>query len=475
MPQVTPPHPPAPAFAVVGHPNKGKSSLVATLARDDSVRISPEPGTTVKARHFPMRLERDGRTLYTLIDTPGFQRARAALDWMREHETDAASRPAAVARFVREHRGTDRFTDECELLGPLVEGAAILYVVDGAHPYGPEYDAEMEVLRWTGRPSMAVINPIGAATYADSWRDALGQFFKVVRVVDAVHAPFEQQINLLRAFAQLDEAWRPMLEEAVAALLEERSHKQRAAAKVIAELLADAVTWQEVQDIDQEADPEPHKVKLRERYRGHLRQMEREAREAVQELYQHDKLDRHEPDIEVLSDDLFSSQTWRLFGLKKRDLLAIGVAGGALMGGAIDAAMLGASFLTGTAIGAVAGGAAAYFGSDKLADVKLVMYGHLGRRELKIGPMRNVQFPFVLLNRAALHQRVIAARTHAQRDRLELGRAALEAGELNALTTEQRRAFGRLFAKVQKTTPGSPARLALVAELAEQVEAIIVP
>ena len=59
-----------PRFAVVGHPNKGKSSIVATLAEDDSVAISPVPGTTKRARVYPMRV--DGEVLYELIDTPGF-------------------------------------------------------------------------------------------------------------------------------------------------------------------------------------------------------------------------------------------------------------------------------------------------------------------------------------------------------------------------------------------------------------------
>ena len=48
-----------PVFAVVGHPNKGKSSIVSTLARDDSVAIGPMPGTTVKCRRYPMTV--DGR------------------------------------------------------------------------------------------------------------------------------------------------------------------------------------------------------------------------------------------------------------------------------------------------------------------------------------------------------------------------------------------------------------------------------
>ncbi len=61
-----------PLFAVVGHPNKGKSSLVATLARDDSVKINVDPGTTQRSQRYPMSV--DGQTLYTLVDTPGFQR-----------------------------------------------------------------------------------------------------------------------------------------------------------------------------------------------------------------------------------------------------------------------------------------------------------------------------------------------------------------------------------------------------------------
>lgn len=59
----------APVFAVVGRPNKGKSSIVATLARDDSVFIDARAGSTRDAREFPMRV--DEEILYVLVDTPG--------------------------------------------------------------------------------------------------------------------------------------------------------------------------------------------------------------------------------------------------------------------------------------------------------------------------------------------------------------------------------------------------------------------
>ena len=87
-----------PVFAAVGHPNKGKSSIVATLAQDDSVVIGATPGMTARRRYFPMKV--DGEVLYVLVDTPGFQRARRALEWMKENETTADKRPDVVRKFL---------------------------------------------------------------------------------------------------------------------------------------------------------------------------------------------------------------------------------------------------------------------------------------------------------------------------------------------------------------------------------------
>ncbi|MEO8985432.1 MAG: GTPase domain-containing protein, partial [Rhodanobacter sp.] len=131
-----------PRFAVVGHPNKGKSSIVATLAQNDGIAIALEPGTTRNSDVYPLRV--DGETLYELIDTPGFQRPRQALEWMQAQSRAASDRPDTVRAFVIQHAGEARFHDECELLRPIIDGAGILYVVDGSVPYSSENEAEME-------------------------------------------------------------------------------------------------------------------------------------------------------------------------------------------------------------------------------------------------------------------------------------------------------------------------------------------
>ncbi|MFW6059800.1 MAG: GTPase/DUF3482 domain-containing protein, partial [Phycisphaeraceae bacterium] len=352
-----------PLFAVVGHPNKGKSSIVATLARDDSIAIAPDPGTTRAAQHFPMRV--DGQTLYTLVDTPGFQRARRVLAWLEAHAESDADRPEAVERFVRAHKNSGEFPDEVELLTPIVEGAGILYVVDGSIPYGSEYKAEMEVLRWTGRPRMALINPIGEADHVEQWRNALDQHFNNVRVFDALTADFEKQMQILEAFSQLRDTWRAPLQRAVDALKRQRRQAQRESAEAIADMLVAMIGLQVSETLDPDADPEPRKKPLEERYQAQMRRLEQRGRKTVESAYQHERLERVEEDVE-LAEDLFSERSWVLFGLSRAQLIAAGALGGAGLGAGADVAAGGITFGVFTTLGAAAGAGAAWWSAQKL-------------------------------------------------------------------------------------------------------------
>ena len=55
-------------------------NVASTLAQDPTIQIADESGTTRTASAFPLSV--DDRVLYRLIDTPGFQRPRAVLDWL---------------------------------------------------------------------------------------------------------------------------------------------------------------------------------------------------------------------------------------------------------------------------------------------------------------------------------------------------------------------------------------------------------
>jgi len=407
-----------PTFAVVGHPNKGKSSIVATLAEDERIAIAPTPGTTRNAHRYTLSV--DGEPQYVLVDTPGFQRARAVLDWLEARARTADERPGLVARFVEEHRDDPRFHDECELLGPIVAGAGILYVVDGAKPYGPEYELEMQVLQWTGRPRMALINMIGEGDFVEQWRQGLGQYFSIVRVFDAVRADFSKRLALLRAFAELDEDWRESIERAVDALTAERDRRRRRAAAEIADSLATCLTLVERAPLDAAgpATPEQRRAledRLLARLRDAIRDRERESRDRVQSIYRHQSLKREEASAELLATDIFTEEGWELFGLSRTQLVVSGALSGAVAGGGLDALLGGASLLLGTGVGALLGGAGALIGGTELARVK-VLGQSLGGRVLQVGPVKAPNFPWVMLGRAWAHHRLVAERNHARRE-----------------------------------------------------------
>jgi GTPase Era involved in 16S rRNA processing len=449
-----------PVFAVVGHPNKGKSSIVSTLAGDESVAISPVPGTTVDDREYPMVV--DGETLYVLVDTPGFQRARAVLEWLQAHAGSTVDRADTVRRFVDQHRDEARFEAERRLLKPILEGAGILYVVDGSRPFGHEYEAEMEILRWTGQPSLALVNMIGDSDYSAEWEKALGQYFRIVRVFNAMSADFDKRIQLLLAFGQIREAWQAPLERAVQALQAEQAQRRALSARLIAETLAGMILHTRRRRLKDAESADSLAGELRRAYTQDLMAMEQKCRKQVEQVYNHRELQRHEALVQLLDEDLFASQTWRLFGLTRQQLIATGGIGGAAAGSAVDVAVGGHSLLMGAGLGALIGGVSAWVTADRVADIK-VLGQPLGGKLLTVGPMRNINFPYVVLGRALLHQRLIEGRTHACRYPLELA----EAGGLQAAGTRERRRLQKLFGRLRKQEALSPE---LLDELAAEIE-----
>lgn len=454
-----------PCFAVVGHPNKGKSSIVATLAEDDEVHISATPGTTRRAHKHTLSI--DGVAMYALVDTPGFQRPGAVLNWLEERASSARERATLVREFVDAHQHDERFRDECELLGPIVDGAGILYVVDGAKPYGAEYEVEMQVLQWTGRPRMALINMIGRGDHVEEWRQALGQYFSIVRVFDAVHADFGKRVALLRAFAELEESWRPALERAVAALETERRLRLQRSAAQIAECLIDCLTMSERRGLAEGADARELQDQLTVRLQNRITHREAAARELVQSLYRHAGLRQQETTAqELLATELFTEEGWELFGLSHQQLLVTGMVSGAVAGGGIDALLGGATLLLGAGIGAVVGAVGAWLAGEELAKVK-VLGQSLGGRALQVGPVTNPNFPWVLLGRAWAHHRVVSERNHARREAMSVALSEQQ-HLMDSMPDVMRRRLGVTFKKITAAETDSAARQDLT-ELIERL------
>lgn len=401
-----------PKFAVVGHPNKGKSSIVSALALDDTVQISDMPGTTSKRRSFPLKV--DGKILYELIDTPGFQRARRVLEWLQQHDVSADKRHEVVKAFINEHREDARFNDEIELLEPVMDGAGIIYVVDGSKPYGEEYEAEMEVLRWTGQPSMALINHIEDADYSEEWKRALGQYFKMVRTFNPMLTNMDQHVSILESMAQLREEWIAPVKASIKLFRRYEEQKLEKSSQVITKLISDALSHIEKLTLSNDEVTETQKEQIETAYKEQIRLIELDAQKKIEGIWDHAHLQKEQSVLTFDELDLFSEEAASLFGLSRKELLITGATSGAVTGAGIDLLFAGHTLLLGGAIGGLVGAAGVYFGFDELSDVK-VLGQTLGKRTLVMGPMKNRNFPYILLGRALFHTSKTAHRSHASR------------------------------------------------------------
>jgi len=407
-----------PKFAVVGHPNKGKSSIVSTLALDDSVKIGNIPGTTQVKRSFPLRV--DGKVIYELFDTPGFQRARRVLSWLKEREPPSANKRIDIVReFVEKHKNDERFRDEIELLEPIINGAGIIYVVDASKPYGAEYEIEMEILRWTGQPSMAILNLIGKEDFREDWTRALNQYFKLVRTFNPLKATFREHMQLLESMAQLKEEWTKPIKEAIAILEKFHAQKIDRSVDVIVDTIFDILSYVEKKRLRGERAKESEIKELEKKYRDKIIKKEKSAQKRIEEIWNHRSVEKISHIIDLDNIDLFSDQSASIFGLKKKELILMGAGAGAIGGAGIDLVLGGSSLFAGSLIGGLIGGIGAIVGFNNLYNIK-ILGQKIGKRELVVGPIKDINFPYTLLGRILYYATAMAKRSHASREAIEL-------------------------------------------------------
>lgn len=436
-----------PQFAVVGHPNKGKSSIVATLGQNDSIAISNRSGTTKLCEKIDINI---GKHSYSLIDTPGFQRPTKVLAWLQKHANTADQRSNAVKSFLLNEECQSTFPDEVQLLTPIMGGAAIIYVVDGSRPYGPEYEAEMEILRWTGQASLALINPIENEDHIHQWQQALGQYFKVVTVFNAMQAEQEKQLAILQAFSTLREDWKGPIEALIAAYRQRTAQRKIDSAALLAKLLTEASTYQVSQTVLTEAQAETIKPLLQKNFFDDLASLEKNCHESLKSLLAYHHL---QSDLDELPDfgNLFDTEKWVVWGLNRKQLTMAAAMAGAAAGAIIDLSVAGSSLFLGALSGGVAGAAGAWFGADKLAgfDLKgLNLGGYLAQQ----GPIQNRNFPYVLLGRFLHLEELLHSRTHAQRDSIQVSEGKLQE-KIAALTEREQKAIHKALERLSKQKP----------------------
>jgi hypothetical protein len=457
-----------PEFAVLGHPNEGKSSVVSTLTEDDRIKVSPVPGETRVSKSYSVTM--DDKEIIRFVDTPGFQVPRQTLAWFRKNPG-----PDMVARFIAEHENNPFFADECELLTPVVNGAGIIYVVDGSRPVREDDLAEMEILRLTGRPRMAVINAKSdTRDNTEAWKEEFRKFFNVIRIFNSNHADFYERIRLLESLKAIDQDIEPLMEGVIQAFNMEWEKRNRMACAYIVHGMEQGLTFSLSRKMKADMDPVTLKEDLTREYQEKIRDIEHKMFGHIRSLFRHHLYDYPLPACSILRHDLFSEQTWEMLGLTRTQAATVGAVLGGTLGAVLDAASAGLTFGIFTAIGSAVGAGSAFMGIRRLAKAS----SGLGGDRIQVGPNENIQFLYILLDRALLYYTHMSRRAHGRRDLPEAESQFVSKGEKagisTLLTPKQHRICMEFFKACRKksATSGkkySPAFGLLVASLLEDI------
>jgi hypothetical protein len=155
------------SLALLSHTNAGKTTLARTLLREDIGAVADRAHVTEVAESFLLMRSAAGDELW-LWDTPGFgdsvrllkrlQGRGHPLGWFLSQVWDRyAEKP-----FWCSQQALRAARDSADLL---------LYVVDATqHPDSAGYlEAELQILDWTARPALVLVNQLG--TDGDAERD----------------------------------------------------------------------------------------------------------------------------------------------------------------------------------------------------------------------------------------------------------------------------------------------------------------
>ena len=278
-------------------------------------------------------------------------------------------------------------------------------MVDGSKRIKEKDRIEIELLRLTARPRMAILNNLrNSGRHLEQWQNTLSKGFNSVREFNAHRATYAERIKLLGALKSIDQRWEQRLEQTIDAFQRDWERRTDQAATTILDLLRDALSFRYSESVKDnqvlfQSGVDRVKAEVMAAFEDGLRTLEIQAREQIRANFHHNVWNLGTESI--LCQDLLSAEVSKALGISRRRLATVGAATGAASGVAIDVAVAGMSLGAAAFLGAAAGGLLGLMGGSALA--KLDIETAHGTQRFTIGPVSNPQFPFVLLDRIILY------------------------------------------------------------------------
>ena len=407
-----------PTFAIVGQPNEGKTTTIATLAEDDRASIGPNPGTTRTRVRYPVKV--DNHEIMVLFDTPGFENSGACLEWLRAYDGGGN----AAEAFVSAPSHKELYPEECEILRTLADGAAAIYVVDGdREPRDPDRQ-QAEILRLCGVARIGIINSKkGHGTYVPKWKALMLADFNTLREFNACQAAFSDRIKLLDAIKNIVPDWEVSMQKVIDDLAGAWEERLENSAEAMLGIMKQIIKFRSSERFDSADSRKKAKSTTKRKVEEEVRSAEQAFRAKIRGFFRH-----HDDHWELpphLKADIFSSDVWHCLGLSKKKLSLAAALASAALGGMVDVAVGGASLgIVALVSGAVGGIGAVCFADHavrfKLPKMKLgplsIPGMPLGGTFVEAGIERRSKLPGILVDRMLLFILDAASWAHGRRE-----------------------------------------------------------
>ena len=340
------------SVAVVGHTNAGKTSLMRTLLRDTEFGdVADQAGTT---RHVEgSALVIDEANSLALFDTPGLEDSIRLQHILSSYFAGQSVDGIERLHYFLAHLGDyPELEQEAKVLRTLLKSDLIFYVVDLREPVLGKYRDELQILSYSTKPIIPVLNftAQGGDNLAQ-WKAQLARLnFHALVCFDNVRFDFSDEMKIYQKMQTMLADKESLLQKFINQRECQWKDRFYAASEIVATLFVESAcvrfkTANTGQDVEQTT------LKLQKV----VRKAENRAVRQLVKLYQFRKEDLENSELPVEQDgwelDLFSVDNLQEFGIT----LTSDIAKGAGLGVAIDLVTAGMTLGAAAATGGIAG------------------------------------------------------------------------------------------------------------------------
>ncbi len=403
-------------IAVIGDPNKGKSSFVSTLAYDDGVSVSSKSGETTLSSCHPLKIANE--IVYELYDTPGFNNDEELLDYIEDNEANFEDFYSLINAFIQSYKNNSAYSKDIEICKILIKKPIIIYIADNSLEYNSNYNCQLEIIKKFNLSSFLIFNQKENIDKRSTWINSTSEYFISSFEFNVLSSNFNNKINFLKMLETKikEDKSKIQLNKSIKILNKDFKRRLEFSFSNLSDsfykIINHTSEYKEMNFLESDIQ------KKEKEFIDKIKNIEKAFYLLVEKEWGFNNLDK---DVQYLKDiQIDSNEYTQLFGVSKKVLIVLGALIGGTTGGSIgfslDSASLFGSMGMGTAFFALGGtitGSLSVLGITNLVDKRTKGFGK--QKITILGPLK-LNYKLAILAKMYFFVELISKRSHANRN-----------------------------------------------------------